>query len=60
MDRQQLRNTIADAVGNPSSGPLAEAVDAITDAVLALNAPKPAKETRVTKPTETRDEETLP
>lgn len=60
MDRQQLRETIAASVGNPTSGPIAEALDTITDAVLDLAQPQPAKETRVTKPNETRNAETLP
>ena len=54
MDREQLRTRVADAIGNPSSGPLHDAIDRIVDAVLGETAPR---EKRVTKPAETREEE---
>ena len=54
MDRDAVRAAVADAIGNPSSGPLADAVDRITDAVLAAG--KPTRETRVVEPDETRGE----
>ncbi len=54
MDRDDLRARVAHAIGDPSSGPLADAVDRIVDAILA----KPEqRETRITQPSETRDEE---
>jgi hypothetical protein len=52
MDRDQLRTKVADAIGNPSSGPLADAVDRIVDAILG----ETPREKRVTKPAETRGE----
>lgn len=54
MDRAAIRAAVADAIGNPDSGPLADAVDRITDAVLAAG--KPPRETRVVEPDETRGE----
>jgi hypothetical protein len=52
MDRDTLRARVADAIGNPSSGPLADAVDRIVDAILE----EPKAEKRITKPAETRGE----
>ena len=54
MNREQLRSVIAGAVGNPSSGTIADAIDTITDAVdKAINV-KPKAEKRVVEPDETR------
>lgn len=54
MNREQLRTVIADAVGNPSSGTVADAIDTITDAVdKAING-KPKTEKRIVEPDETR------
>lgn len=57
MTRDQLRQIIADAVGNPSSGNVHDAIDPITDAVnAALNGKAaPKVETRIVAPEETRD-----
>ena len=54
MDRDDLRTKVADAIGNPSSGLLVDAIDRIVDAILGETEPR---EKRVTKPAETRDEE---
>lgn len=54
VDRDAVRAAVADAIGSPSSGPLADAVDRITDAVLAAG--KPQREKRVVEPDETRGE----
>jgi len=54
MNREQLRTVIADAVGNPNAGAVADAIDTITDAVdKALN-PKAKTEKRIVEPDETR------
>lgn len=58
MNREQIRQVIADATGNPSSGTIHDAIDAIADALTkALNpTSQTTRETRVTEPTETRDQ----
>jgi hypothetical protein len=55
MDRDQLRAAVADAVGNPESGPVAEAIDRIVDAVLGEQQPT-KREKRVVEPAETPGE----
>lgn len=53
MDRATIRRIVGDAVSNPTTGNVAEAVDLIADAIdQALN--PPARETRVIDPPETR------
>jgi hypothetical protein len=54
MNRATVRAAVADAIGDPSSGPLADAVDRITDAVMAAG--EPPRERRVVEPDETRGE----
>lgn len=53
MDRAKLRQIVAESVGNPEAGPVADAVDRIVDAVLAWQQPR---EQRIVTPVETRDE----
>jgi len=50
MDRDTLRAQIADAVGNPVSGPVADAIDRIVAVVMG----DAKTEKRITTPTETR------
>lgn len=52
MDREQIRAIIANAVGNPTNGIVADAIDQIADALAMALAPR--QETRVTTPAETR------
>lgn len=54
MTRDQLRQIAAQAVGNPDSGPVAESLDAIADAINEALNPNATRETRIVKPTETR------
>jgi nucleoid DNA-binding protein len=54
MNREQLHKVISESVGNPNSGPVADAINAITDAVDEALNPKPKIEKRVIEPTETR------
>ena len=59
MNRDQLRQVIADSVGDPNTGPVADVIDTITDAVLEAQQPQArteaqARETRITPPVETR------
>lgn len=58
MNRDQLRAVIADSVGNPSTGYVAEVIDTIADAVADfLDPPSPkakGRETRLVTPDETR------
>lgn len=55
MNRDQLRKVAADAVGDPSSGPVAAALDVIADAISQALNPKPKMEKRVVEPDENRD-----
>lgn len=55
MNRDQLRKVIGDAVGNPSSGSVADVLDEIAAAVDAALNPT-AREKRVVAPEETRGE----
>lgn len=53
MDRATIRRIAGDAVSNPTTGNVAEALDLIADALdEALNSP--AREKRVIEPPETR------
>lgn len=47
MNREQIAVVIGDAVGNPTSGPVAEVLPAIADAIDAKLNPKAATEIRV-------------
>lgn len=52
MDRNALRQVIANSVGNPTNGIVADVLDTITDAVCGYLSP--SQETRIMEPTETR------
>ena len=59
MNRDQLRQVIADSVGDPNTGPVADVIDTITDAVLEAQQPTArteaqARETRVAEEREVR------
>lgn len=59
MNRDQLRQVIADSVGDPNTGPVADVIDTITDAVLEAQQPQArtevqARETRVAEEREVR------
>ena len=59
MNRDRLRQVIADSVGDPAAGPVAAVIDTITDAVLEAQQPKArteaqARETRVAEEREVR------
>jgi hypothetical protein len=45
-DREAIKRAILDAAGNPSAGVIAEYADRFADAVVALDAPKRAVDTR--------------
>ncbi len=47
MNREQIAVVIGDAVGNPTSGPVAEVLPAIADAIYSELNPKAATEIRV-------------
>lgn len=47
MNREQIAAIIGDAVGNPTSGAVAEVLPAIADAIDAELNPKPVSEIRV-------------
>jgi hypothetical protein len=57
-DKADIKAAILEAAGNPTSGLIADLADDFTEAVYRLYNPVVAlsteKETRVTKPTETR------
>ena len=53
MDRATIRRIAADAVSNPTTGNVAEALDLIADAIDRHLNP-PSRETRVIEPLETR------
>ncbi len=53
MDRATIRRIAGDAVSNPTTGNVAEALDLIADAIDAAMNP-PAREKRVIEPDETR------
>ena len=53
MDRATIRRIAGDAVHNPTTGNVAEALDLIADAIDRHLNP-PARETRVVDPPETR------
>lgn len=56
MNSNDIAAILAEAVGNPSVGPIAEAIPTMAAALdQALN-PKPTKETRVITTKETRNE----
>ena len=46
MTREKIRDIIATSVGDPSSGPVAEVIDTITDALDAALNPKPDTKTK--------------
>ena len=58
--KDQIKAAILKVAGDPISGVIHDLADAFADAVFEIDNPKPAaslsaeKETRVTKPTETR------
>ena len=59
MNRDRLRQVIADSVGDPNAGPVADVIDTITDAVLEAQQPQArteaqARETRVAGAPEVR------
>lgn len=54
MTRDQIRDIAGKAVGQPDSGPVAAALDAIADAIDAAVNPTATRETRIVEPTETR------
>ena len=54
MTREQIKKALADSVGNPTSGAVAESLDVMADAVDAALNPKPKTEKRVVQPEETR------
>jgi hypothetical protein len=53
MTKDQIREAILKATGRPEIGPIRESLEAIVNAVAAIDAPE-VRETRVTAPTETR------
>jgi hypothetical protein len=53
MDRATIRRIAGDAVSNPTTGNVADALDLIADA-LDRHLNPPARETRVIEPEETR------
>jgi len=60
MDKQQIKEAILKAAGNPESGVIAEFVDAMAEAVANIDKPvetkkfNPVTETRITEISETR------
>ena len=54
LTRESIAAVIADAVGNPTNGAVAEVLPAITDAVDELVNPKAKEEIRVLEVSETR------
>lgn len=57
--KEQIKKAILAVAGNPDSGVVVQYADAWADAIVKLDEPEvaskePAKEIRVTKPTETR------
>ena len=57
--RDEIKKAILGAVGNPSAGVIADNAERMADAVIALDAPKAAREfdqreTRKVEPKETR------
>lgn len=60
--KEQIKKVILEVAGNPESGAIKELADKWADAIVGLDAPAavssassgPAKETRITKPEETR------
>ena len=53
MDRATIRRIAGDAVSNPTTGNVAEALDLIADALDAAMNP-PTREKRIVEPDETR------
>lgn len=54
MTKDDIAKVIADAVGNPSTGPVRDSIPTIAAAIHAALNPKPAVERRVITPNETR------
>ena len=54
MTKDQIAKIVGDAVGNPSSGTVAEVLPAIVDAINDALNPKAKVEKRVVEPDETR------
>ena len=60
MDKQQIKDAILKAAGNPESGVIADFADAMAEAVANINKPietkkfNPIAETRITEISETR------
>lgn len=57
--KEQIKKAILEVAGNPESGVVADLAERWADAIVKLDQPEeaakePAKEVRVTKPTETR------
>ena len=56
MTRDDLYKIMAQAVGNPASGPVADALQPLADAIDEALRPATVKEKRVVEPTETRED----
>jgi hypothetical protein len=54
MNKDQIREAILKATGNPDCGAIRESLEAMVNAVAAIDAPEEVRETRVTAPAETR------
>ena len=57
MNTSEIAAILADSVGNPSVGPIAEAIPTMAAALDEALNPKPARETRVITAKETRNED---
>lgn len=57
MNTNEIAAILADSVGNPSVGPIADAIPTMAAAVDEALNPKPTKEKRIITPSETRDNE---
>jgi hypothetical protein len=54
MKKDQIREAILKATGYPDNGAIKESLEAMVNAVAAIDAPEEVRETRVTGPAETR------
>lgn len=54
MNKDQIREAILKATGYPDCGAIKESLEAMVNAVAAIDAPEEVRETRVTAPAETR------
>lgn len=57
MNTNEIAAILADSVGNPSVGPIADAIPTMAAALHEALNPKPARETRVITAKETRNED---